>query len=79
VIDDNEGPGTVPRHELTEDLKRLLTCIGRLEPDRQRMLLLAYFGAFSREQLSMKLDMPVHLLRASLRRSLAEVEQCLGS
>jgi RNA polymerase sigma-70 factor, ECF subfamily len=79
VIDDNEGPGTVPRHELTEDLKRLLTCIGRLEPDRQRMLLLAYFGAFSREQLSTKLDMPVHLLRASLRRSLAEVEQCLGS
>ena len=63
VIDDNEGPGTVPRHELTEDLKRLLTCIGRLEPDRQRMLLLAYFGAFSREQLSMKLDMPVNLLR----------------
>jgi len=27
----------------------------------------------------MKLDMPVNLLRASLRRSLAEVEQCLGS
>ena len=79
VIDDNEGPGTVPRHELTNDLKRLLTCIGRLEPDRQRMLLLAYYGAFSREQLSMKLDMPVNLLRASLRRSLAEVEQCLGS
>jgi len=43
------------------------------------MLLLAYFGAFSREQLSMKLDMPVNLLRASLGRSLAEVEQCLGS
>ena len=79
MIDENEGPGTVPRHELTEDLKRLLTCIGRLEPDRQRMLLLAYYGAFSREQLSMKLDMPVNLLRASLRRSLAEVEQCLGS
>ena len=69
----------MPRHELTNDLKRLLTCIGRLEPDRQRMLLLAYYGAFSREQLSMKLEMPVNLLRASLRRSLAEVEQCLGS
>ncbi len=79
VIDDNDGPGTVPRHQLTDDLKRLLTCIGRLEPDRQRMLLLAYYGAFSREQLSTKLDMPVHLLRASLRRSLAEIEQCLGS
>ena len=77
LIDENEGPGSVPRHQLTDDLKRLLTCIGRLEPDRQRMLLLAYYGAFSREQLSVKLDMPVNLLKASLRRSLIEVEQCL--
>jgi RNA polymerase sigma-70 factor (ECF subfamily) len=77
LIDDNEGPGSVPRHQLTDDLKRLLTCIGRLEPDRQRMILLAYYGAFSREQLSVKLDMPVNLLKASLRRSLVEIEQCL--
>jgi RNA polymerase sigma-70 factor (ECF subfamily) len=77
LIDENEGPGSVPRHQLTDDLKRLLTCIGRLEPDRQRMLLLAYYGAFSREQLSVKLDMPVNLLKASLRRSLVEIEQCL--
>jgi RNA polymerase sigma-70 factor, ECF subfamily len=77
LIDDNEGPGTVPRHQLTDDLKRLLTCIGRLEPDRQRMILLAYYGAFSRDQLSVKLDMPVNLLKASLRRSLVEIEQCL--
>ena len=79
VVDENDGPGTVPRHQLTDDLKRLLTCIGRLEPDRQRMLLLAYYGAFSREQLASKLDMPVSLLSVSLRRSLAEVEQCLKS
>src|SRR5436853_7417117 len=79
VIDENEGPGTVPRHQLTDELKRLLTCIGRLEPDRQRMLLFAYYGAFSRDELSTRLDMPVNLLRASLRRSLAEIEQCLKS
>jgi len=79
IIDEDEGPGSVPRHQLTDDLKRLLTCIGRLEPDRQRMLLLAYYGAFSREQLAAKLDMPVDLLRASLRRSLLEIEQCLKS
>ncbi|MFL6796218.1 MAG: sigma-70 family RNA polymerase sigma factor [Xanthobacteraceae bacterium] len=78
ALDENEGPGSVPRHQLTEGLKRLLTCIGRLEPDRQRMLLLAYYGAFNREQLSIKLDMPVNLLRASLRRSLIEVELCLN-
>jgi RNA polymerase sigma-70 factor, ECF subfamily len=77
VIDDNEGPGAVPRHQLTDDLKRLLTCIGRLAPDRQRMLLLAYYGAFSRDQLAARLDMPVDALRAALRQSLGEVEQCL--
>jgi len=79
VIGENEGPGAVPRQQLTDALRRLLTCIGRLEPDRQRMLLLAYYGAFSREELSIKLDMPVNLLKASLRRSLAEVEQCLNT
>jgi RNA polymerase sigma-70 factor (ECF subfamily) len=77
VEEESEGPAAVPRHQLTEELKRLLTCIGRLEPERQRMLLLAYYGAFEREQLAIKLDMPVNLLRASLRRSLVEVEQCL--
>jgi RNA polymerase sigma-70 factor (ECF subfamily) len=77
ITEEGDSPGSVPRHQLTDALKRLLTCIGRLEPDRQRMLLLAYYGAFSREQLSLKLDMPVNLLRAALRRSLIEVEQCL--
>ena len=77
VVEENEGPGAVPRHALTDALKRLLTCIGRLEPDRQRMLLLAYYGAFSREQLSLKLDMPADVLKEALRRSLIEVEECL--
>ena len=76
-IEESNSPGAVPRQQLNDDLKRLLTCIGRLDPDRQRMLLLAYYGAFSRAQLSLKLDMPVSLLKTSLRRSLAEVEQCL--
>jgi RNA polymerase sigma-70 factor (ECF subfamily) len=78
-IADADGPGTMSRREMTEELKRLLTCIGRLEPDRQRMVLLAYYGAFSREQLAAKLDTPANLLKASLRRSLFEIEQCLTS
>ena len=79
ALPDAESPGVLPRREMPEELKRLLTCIGRLEPDRQRMLLLAYYGAFSREQLATKLDMPANLLKASLRRSLFELEQCLTS
>jgi RNA polymerase sigma-70 factor (ECF subfamily) len=77
IVDENEGPGAVPRHQLTSELKRLLTCIGRLEPERQRMLLLGYYGAFSRDQLSVKLDIPLDVLKGALRQSLVEVEECL--
>ena len=79
ITEEDEGPGSVPRHELTDNLKQLLTCIGRLEPDHQRMLLLAYYGAFNRDQLSVKLAMPIDLVRASLRRSLLEIDECLKS
>ncbi len=78
-IDDAEDPGPLSRRELTDDLKRLLTCIGRLDPERQRMLLLAYYAAYSREELAGKLNIPVTLLRVVLRRSLYEIEQCLTS
>jgi len=78
-IADSESPGSLSRRELTEELKRLLTCVGRLDPERQRMLLLAYYGAFTREQLASKVDMPVDLVGPALRLSLFEIEQCLTS
>ena len=78
IADDDEGPGAVPRNAMTPDLRRLLTCIGRLEPDRQRMLLLAYYGAFTHEQLAAKLNMPVPLVRSTLRRCLSEIDLCLS-
>jgi RNA polymerase sigma-70 factor (ECF subfamily) len=77
IIGQTETAGSMPRHQLTDGLKRLLTCIGRLEPECQRMLLLAYYGAFSRDELCARLGMPMDALKASLRRSLVEVEQCL--
>ncbi len=78
-IEDTDSPGVLPRRELSDELKRLLTCIGRLEPEAQRMLLLAYYGAFSRDQLADKLDIPPAYLKVSLRRSLSEIERCLTS
>ena len=76
-IADSVTPGAMPRREIPDELKRVLTCIGRLDPERQRMILLAYYGAFTRDQLAIKLDMPTNLLTTALRRSLFEIEQCL--
>ena len=50
----------------------------RQPPERQRMLLLAYYGAFTHEQLAGKLNMPVPLVRSSLQRCLGEIDVCLS-
>ena len=43
-----DAPDPLARREMTEELKRLLECVGRLEPDRQKLVLLAYYNGWSR-------------------------------
>jgi len=66
------------RREMTEELKRLLACLGKLDPEKQRIVLLAYYSGWSREQLSTKLDIPVNTIKTWLRRSLLEIRECMG-
>ena len=66
------------RREMTEELKRLLECVGRLEPDRQKLVLLAYYNGWSREQLAAKFETPVNTVKTWLRRSLMDIRECLG-
>lgn len=74
-----ETPNPLARRELNEELKRLLACIGQLEPERQRLVLLAYYNGWSREQLARELATPVNTIKTWLRRSLIEIRGCLGS
>lgn len=72
-----ETPDPLARGELTEELKRLLACIGKLEPERRRLVLLAYYDGWSCEQLAEKLDTPANTVKTWLRRSLIEIRECL--
>jgi RNA polymerase sigma-70 factor (ECF subfamily) len=74
-----ESADPLARREMNEDLKRLLACLGRLDADRQRLVLLAYYSGVSREQLARQFDRPVNTVKTQLRRSLAEIRECLGS
>jgi len=65
--------------EFSEELKRLLGCIGRLEGERRKLVLLAYYDGFSREQLAQQLGKPVNTIKTWLRRSLLEIRECLGA
>ena len=54
----------------------------RLKPeaiDRQRMVLLAYYSGWSRDQLAVQFDAPANTIKTWLRRSLLEIRECLGS
>ncbi|WP_407176650.1 sigma-70 family RNA polymerase sigma factor [Bradyrhizobium sp. STM 3562] len=73
-----ETPDPLARRDMTEELKRLLECIGRLQPDRQRLVLLAYYNGWSREQLAAKFEAPVNTIKTWLRRSLLDIRECLG-
>ena len=46
-----DSPDPLARREMTEELKRLLECVGRLEPDRQKLVLLAYYTAMHCKRL----------------------------
>jgi RNA polymerase sigma-70 factor (ECF subfamily) len=74
-----ETPHPLAQREMTEELKRLLACMGKLDPERQRLVLLAYYSGWSREQLAAKFDKPVNTIKTWLRRSLMEIRECLGS
>jgi len=71
-------PNPLERREFSEELQRLLACIGQLPPERQRLVLLAYYNGWSREQLAAELATPVNTIKTWLRRSLLELRECLG-
>ena len=62
----------------SEELKRLLSCLGKLDPEKQRIVLLAYYSGWSRDRLAQKLDIPVNTIKTWLRRSLLEIRECMG-
>ena len=74
----SDTPDPLERREMNDELRRLLACVGRLEPDRQKLVLLAYYNGWSREQLATKFSAPVNTIKTWLRRSMLEIRDCLG-
>jgi RNA polymerase sigma-70 factor (ECF subfamily) len=72
-----DGPDPLERREFSEELQRLLGCIGRLPAERQRLVLLAYYNGWSRDRLAVELETPVNTIKTWLRRSLIEIRECL--
>jgi len=74
----SDAPAQLARREMTEELKALLECVGQLEPDKQKLVLLAYYNGWSREQLADKFGAQLGDVKSWLRSSLLDIRSCLG-
>ena len=73
-----DSPDPLAKREMTEELRRLLACMGRLDEERRRLVLFAYYDGWSREQLAAKFETPVNTVKTWLRRSMMDIRECLG-
>ena len=65
-------------HERNEDRRRLQACLDRLEAERSEVLRLAYYYGMTREEIASRVNRPVSTVKTWLRRTLAQLKECLG-
>ena len=64
--------------ERSEQLRRLYACLEGLEPEKKEIVLLVYYHGMTREEISTRFGRPVATVKTWLRRSLAQLKDCLG-
>jgi RNA polymerase sigma-70 factor (ECF subfamily) len=62
---------------MSDELRRLLACMGRLDEERRRLVLTAYYSGRSRDELATEFHQPVAAVRSGLRRTLFDIQECL--
>ena len=65
--------------ERSEGLARLIGCLQGLDEEKRAIVLLAYYRGLSREALAKRFGRPVATIKTWLRRSLAQLRDCLES
>ncbi|HTZ69622.1 MAG TPA: sigma-70 family RNA polymerase sigma factor [Acetobacteraceae bacterium] len=65
------------RIEASADGRALRQCMERLEPARQRLVVLAFVEGYSHAELAMRLATPLGTIKSSIRRALASLRECL--
>jgi RNA polymerase sigma-70 factor, ECF subfamily len=72
------GDDPAATQEQNEELRRLYACLEGLEPEKKEIVLLVYYHGLTREEIAARLGRPVATVKTWLRRSLAQLKDCLG-
>ena len=70
-------PDPLERLAGNRDAAALHACLGQLEADRRRLLLLAFVDGLSHSEVAERLGMPLGTVKSWIRRSLQSLRLCL--
>lgn len=73
------GPGAEASLIALGEARRVVDCMGQLEPDRASAVRGAYLQGLSYQDLASRYDVPLNTMRTWLRRSLIRLRECLES
>jgi RNA polymerase sigma-70 factor (ECF subfamily) len=63
----------------TADGRALAQCLERIEPDRRKLVLLAFVDGYSHAELANRAAMPLGTVKSVIRRALAALRDCLSA
>ena len=72
----NDDP--LAEQELNEQRRQLEACLDHLGPDKKEVVLLVYYYGMTREEVARSTNRPEATVKTWLRRSLAQLKDCLG-
>jgi RNA polymerase sigma-70 factor (ECF subfamily) len=74
-----EGTDLVEKASLSADAQRLEDCMGRLNPQQNKAIRLAFVEGLTHEEVAVKIGSPVGTIKSWVRRGLQALRSCLGS
>jgi RNA polymerase sigma-70 factor (ECF subfamily) len=75
-IPNNDDP--LADYERKEERSRVQACLDRLEAEKSEIVRLAYYYGMTREEIAGRVNRPVSTVKTWLRRSLAQLKDCLS-
>jgi RNA polymerase sigma-70 factor (ECF subfamily) len=76
---EDEAPDALSRLVTTAEGAALQRCLNTLEPERRRLVVLAFVDGLSHSELAQRLRVPLGTVKSWIRRSLLSLRECLAS
>ncbi len=76
---EDETPDALARLVSTTEGAALHRCLGELEADRRRLVVMAFVDGLSHSELAARLGLPLGTIKSTIRRSLVALRGCLAA